>query len=574
MYSYLAPLRDMRFVIEEVLQAGTDWKAMARFADLDYDTAAQVLEEAARFAGDVLAPLNAQGDREGCHWHDGQVSTPAGFADAYRAFVTAGWPSLACDPVHGGQGLPLLVKTAFDEMLSATNHAWMMYPGLLHGAYECLNAYGSDALKDRYLADLVSGRSLATMNLTEPQAGSDLSLIRTRAEPADDDTWLVSGNKVFISGGAHDWTDNILHLVLCRLPDAPAGSRGLSLVLAPKVLPDGRVNAIHCDGIEHKMGIKASATCAMRFERATAWLVGAPHRGLAALFVMMNAARLHVSLQGLGHLEMAQQNAQRYACERIQGRGQAIGRHAAVRRIIWTQRALCEGQRVLAYWTAHWLDQAQHHPLPDRREQAHQIVSVLTPVLKALLTDNGHRGADEALQVWGGYGYTRDCGLEQTVRDSRIAMIYEGTTEIQALDLIQRKVIEDSGSALRIVLAALEASLAAVRAVPQCHDLVRAYQQQRDALQRCIDEMPVRIQNDPGWSVRIADDFLRALGLTLLGWAWLRISEVSHGHEGDPWYDAKRASARFGLEWLLGEATWRWQRVMAPATALPELPPG
>jgi alkylation response protein AidB-like acyl-CoA dehydrogenase len=323
-WDYVAPLDDMRFVLGRVLDAPASWARCAPFADLDLDTVGAVLEEASKFAAGVLLPINAAGDEAGCvRDATGDVRTPQGFREAYRAFVDAGWPSLPCSPDWGGQGLPLLVDAATREMFVACNHGWVMYPDLLHGAYETIKAHASDDLKARYLQDVATGRTLAAMALTEPQDGSDLGLLRTRAEPQPDGSVRVHGSKIFISGGEHDLTEQIVHLVLCRLPDAPAGSRGLSLVLVPKWLPDGARNAMHCDGLEHKMGIHGSATCQMRYEGATGWLVGEPHRGLAAMFLMMNSARLHVGLQGLGHQEMVTQNALRYAQERAQGRAAA-----------------------------------------------------------------------------------------------------------------------------------------------------------------------------------------------------------------------------------------------------------
>jgi alkylation response protein AidB-like acyl-CoA dehydrogenase len=316
------------------------------------------------------------------------------------------------------------------------------------------------------------------MNLTEPQAGSDLGLVRTRAEPAGNGLFRISGAKIFISGGEHDLTDNIVHLVLARLPDAPGGTKGLSLFLVPKVRPDGTRNAVSCDGIEKKMGIKGSATCAMRYDNATGWLIGEPNRGLGAMFVMMNAARLHVGLLGVGHMESAQQNAHAYARERVQGRGRPIVEHPAVRRTLWTLRALVEGERVIAYWTALLLDEAHHHPAPARRALADALVGLLTPVAKAFFTENGHSGADAALQVWGGYGFVHDYGIEQTVRDSRIAMIYEGTNEIQAIDLLQRKVLDDGGGRLETLLVVLEEEAARAETQASLTDFAAALRAQ------------------------------------------------------------------------------------------------
>jgi alkylation response protein AidB-like acyl-CoA dehydrogenase len=567
MWSYQPPLRDMRFVMEDVLGASAAWRELPAFAELDADTAGQVLEEAGKFAAGVLAPINGAADLQGCTWRDGAVTTPTGYREAYRAFVEGGWPALACDPDDGGQGLPLLLNAALNEMLAAANHGWTMYPGLLHGAYDCLKAHGSAELKERYLAKIASGEWLATMNLTEPQAGSDLGQVRSKAEPGSEGSWRITGSKIFISGGEHDLTDNIVHLVLARLPEAPAGTKGLSLFLAPKVLPDGTRNAIRCDGVEKKMGIKGSATCAMSFETATGWLVGQPHRGLAAMFVMMNSARLHVAMQGVGHLEMAQQNAHVYARERVQGRGATIASHPAMRRTLWSLRSLVEGERVLAYWTAQLLDEAHHHPEAARRARADGLVGLLTPVAKAFFTDNGHRGADDALQVWGGYGFVHEYGIEQTVRDSRIAMIYEGTNEIQAIDLLQRKVLDDGGEHLQSLLAMLDADADRAEATqPEFAAALRAQSgAARDATQALLDGRAV----DPEWPLRVADDYLRALGFTLLAWAWMRSAQAASLHAGSPWHDDKLRAARFGVQWLLPEAGWRWQRVRANEAVLP-----
>ncbi len=569
MWTYTPPLRDMQFVIEDVLGAPAAWRDMPDFAELDEQTARAVLEEAGKFAAGVLAPINGTGDLEGCHWQDGEVRTPSGYREAYQAFVEGGWAALSCDPQDGGQGLPALLNAAFNEMIAAANHGWTMYPGLLHGAYDCLRAHASPEIRQRYLAKIASGEWLATMNLTEPQAGSDLAPVRTKAEPAEDGSYRLIGSKIFISGGEHDLTDNIVHLVLARLPDAPAGTKGLSLFVAPKRLPDGSRNAIRCDGIEKKMGIKGSATCAISLDGATGWLVGEPHRGLASMFVMMNSARLHVAMQGIGHLETAQRNAHAYAHERVQGRGRPIAEHPAVRRILWSLRALVDGERVVAYWLAMLLDEAHHHPDAARRAKAEARVGLLTPVAKAFFTDNGHRGADEALQVWGGYGYVHEYGIEQCVRDSRIAMIYEGTNEIQAIDLLQRKVLDDGAATLHSLLDDLQAEAGQVMGQPElrpfCDALLAEIATARAATARLLEGR----QADPQWPLRVADDYLRAIGFLLLAWAWLRQAQAALPQAGSAWHDEKLQSARFGLQWLLPEAAWRWQRVQSSGAALP-----
>ncbi|OYU99385.1 MAG: acyl-CoA dehydrogenase, partial [Burkholderiales bacterium PBB5] len=504
MWTWQAPVADIQHLLLQVLGAPARWAAQPAFADLDGDTAAAVLAEAGRFAAEVIAPLNASGDQQGCRWSAEGVRTPDGFPAAYQAFVAGGWPALAIAPEHGGQGLPQALNAALFEMLAGANHGWTMYPGLLHGAYEVVLHHGVPALRELYLDKLVSGDWLGTMCLTEPQAGSDLGLVRTRADLVAGDAAngapvRISGSKIFISGGDQDLTDNIVHLVLCRLADAPAGSKGLSLALVPKFMPDGRRNSVVCDGIEHKLGIHGSATCQLRFDGAEGWLIGEPNRGLAAMFLMMNAARLHVAVQGVGHLDAALQNASAYAAERQQMRapqrpvGSAAGAgsdpiawHPAMRRTLMTLRARTDACRALALWTALWLDEAEHHPEPTHRAAAAGHVALLTPVAKALFTDLGHRSADEALQVFGGYGYVREYGIEQTVRDSRIAMIYEGTNEIQAIDLVQRKLLDDGGARAQALMAVLAEDAARSAAVPDLADFAQALQAQLAAWRQAL----------------------------------------------------------------------------------------
>jgi alkylation response protein AidB-like acyl-CoA dehydrogenase len=582
MWQYEAPLRDMRYVIEDVLGLPASWAALPAFAELDADTARQVLAEAARFAIEVLAPTNANGDLEGCTLKDGEVRTPRGFKAAYRAFVEAGWPALACDPAVGGQGLPQVLNAALYEMLAAANHAWTMYPGLLHGAYECLHAHASPELKQRYLGKVVSGEWLSTMCLTEAHAGSDLGLLSTRAVPAADGSVALRGTKIFISGGEQDLTDNIVHLVLARLPDAPPGTKGISLFLAPKFLPDGTRNAVRCDGVEKKMGIKGSSTCVMAFEGATGWLVGEPNRGLAAMFAMMNAARLHVALQGLAHAQNAYRNALVYAHERLQSRapvreGKAaadpIVLHPAMRRTLLRQRVLVEGSRLIAYEAAHLIDLAEQSPDAGVRERAHDQAALLTPVLKAFLTDNGFALANEALQVFGGHGYTHDWGVEQCVRDARIAMIYEGTNQIQAIDLVVRKLVADGGRKFAAWLESMAGALAeGARHGP-------AAREQLQRLGEFAAELVAASRDDAELPYRVADDLLRATGLALVAQAWARAEAVSSRpeHAGDDFHRAKCESAahcfahlRPEFEHALAQARAGWQpfaRLALPETA-------
>lgn len=574
MWQYEAPLRDMRYVIEEVLGLPAQWAGVPAFAELDADTARQVLAEAARFATEVLAPTNAGGDLEGCTLSDGEVRTPRGFKEAYRAFVEAGWPALACDPAVGGQGLPQVLNAALYEMLAAANHAWTMYPGLLHGAYECLHLHASDELKRRYLGKVVSGEWLSTMCLTEAHAGSDLGLLSTRATPAADGSYRLKGTKIFISGGEHDLTDNIVHLVLARLPDAPAGTKGISLFLAPKFLPDdlgGSRNALRCDGVEKKMGIKGSATCVMAFDGATGWLVGEPNRGLQAMFAMMNAARLHVALQGLAHAQNAHRNALVYAHERLQSRAPVregaaaadpIVLHPAMRRTLLRQRVLVEGARVIAYEAAHLIDLAEHSPDAAVRERAQEQAALLTPVLKSFLTDNGFALASDALQVFGGHGYTHDWGIEQCVRDARIAMIYEGTNQIQAIDLVVRKLVADGGRKFAAWLESLAASL------PTGGTHSAAAFEQLRLLGELAADVVRASRDDAELPFRVADELLRATALMLIAHAWARAEAVSArpAQAGDSFHAAKRESAmhcfthlRPEFDHALAQARAGWQ---------------
>ena len=539
-------LADIQHLLNTVLQAPAQWQALAPFADTDGDLAAQVLDEAAKFVDSAIAPLQRSGDEEGCRFDAGRVHTPAGFRDAYQAFWQAGWPSLSCALEDGGQGLPAVLECVLFEWLAGANHGWTMAPGLLHGAYECIKHHASDALKAQYLEKVATGEWLATMCLTEAHAGSDLGMVRTRAVEQPDGSVRVNGSKIFISGGEHDLTDNIVHLVLARLPDAPAGPKGLSLFLVPKVLPEGggrragppparpapsggsephavgsvgALNAVVCKRIEEKMGLHGSPTCVMRFDDATGWLVGEPHKGLNAMFVMMNAARLHVGLQGIGLLEAAWQKASAYAAERRQMRTPGakdtslIQDHPAIRRILHTQRSWIDGGRVLAYHTALQLDVAKHSTDAGERAAAQRWCALVTPVLKAALTDQAFHGASACLQVFGGHGYVREWGIEQIVRDARVAMIYEGTNEIQAIDLLVRKVLADGGQGLAALLGSLPGAAPSAAASARRHALVEITQ-----------TLAIAAQSDPELPYWVADDYLRAVALVLLEWAWGRIS--------------------------------------------------
>ncbi len=544
-------LADIQHLLTNVLKAPTRWQGLAPFADTDGDLAAQVLDEAAKFVDSAIAPLQRSGDEEGCRFDGGRVHTPAGFRDAYQAFWQAGWPSLSCAPDDGGQGLPAVLECVLFEWLAGANHGWTMAPGLLHGAYECIKHHASDELKAQYLEKVATGEWLATMCLTEAHAGSDLGLVRTRGVPQPDGSARVNGSKIFISGGEHDLTDNIVHLVLARLPDAPAGPKGLSLFLVPKVLQDGTRNAVVCERIEEKMGLHGSPTCVMRFDDATGWLVGEPNKGLNAMFVMMNAARLHVGLQGIGLLEAAWQKASTYAAERRQMRAPGatdtslIQDHPAIRRILHTQRAWIDGGRVLAYHTALQLDVAKHSTDAGERAAAQRWCALVTPVLKAALTDQAFHGASACLQVFGGHGYVREWGIEQIVRDARVAMIYEGTNEIQAIDLLVRKVLADGGQGLATLLTTLPGAAPSAAASARRHALVEITQ-----------TLAIAAQSDPELPYWVADDYLRAVALVLLEWAWAQIgaarphrTEQQSTAATDRWAPPAQAFA----QWVLPE---------------------
>ncbi|WP_439517132.1 acyl-CoA dehydrogenase family protein [Hydrogenophaga sp.] len=520
------------FILMEVLRAPevlAELPALAEHAEPALLT--QVIEEAGRFVGEVLSPLNRAGDEVGAQWKAGSVTMPPGFRDAYQAFWRAGWPSLACATEDGGQGLPTALEAVLHEMLNAANHGWTMAPGLLHGAYECLKHHASDEIKARYLEKLATGEWLATMCLTEPHAGSDLGLVRTRATPLPDGRFALSGTKIFISGGEHDLSDNIVHLVLARLPDAPPGPRGLSLFVVPKFDESGHRSAVHCERIEDKMGIHASPTCVLRFDEATASLVGEPGKGLNAMFVMMNAARLLVGLQGIGLLDAAWQKASAYAQERRQmrapgsasraGEADAIALHPAMQRILLTQRAWIDTGRVLAYRTALELDIQKHHPDAARREAAARWCSLVTPVLKSAWTEQAFIGASACLQVFGGHGYVREWGIEQHVRDARVAMIYEGTNEIQAIDLLIRKTLPDGAAALQTLLAELQADLTAMPEALAAHDAVQGFS---DFVRSQVLPMVTAADAPADRAHWLADDFLRAFALVLMAWASARLA--------------------------------------------------
>jgi alkylation response protein AidB-like acyl-CoA dehydrogenase len=571
MQTYQAPLRDMRFVLHELHPA----KPLPGTEEFTPELLDTVLEEAGKFCAEILLPLNAPGDEEGCHFENGVVRTPSGFKAAFKAFNEAGWGALNAHPQYGGQGLPETVAKLVEEMICACNISFGLYPGLSHGAYLALKSHGAEALKDFYLPKLVSGEWSGTMCLTEPHCGTDLGLLRTKAVPQDDGSYKLTGSKIFISAGEHDMAENIIHLVLARLPDAPAGVKGISLFLVPKLLPDetgtpGGLNGVSCAAIEHKMGIKASATCQMNFDDATGWLVGAPHKGMQAMFVMMNSERLSVGTQGLGIGEAAYQGAVAYAKDRLQGRSLAGAKypdkpadpiivHPDIRRNLMTMRAYNEGCRALGGWVAGVMDVAERSQNPQEKEEAEEFISVLTPVVKALFTDMGFESANLAVQTYGGHGYIRDHGMEQLVRDARIAMIYEGTNGIQALDLVGRKLPANMGRNLRRFFHPVATFIETNQNDPAIGKLVQGFTRAFGALQLATGFIAEKAAKDAEEAGAAATDYLRLFGLVALGFMWVRSAKIASENllqpgPDDDFYKAKLATARFFIERILPQA--------------------
>ncbi len=585
MPAYQAPLSDMRFVLFE-LHGAESLAKLPGYEEATPELIGSVLEAAATFMTETLLPLNRSGDEEGAHFENGTVRTPAGFKEAYRAFAAGGWISLAADPAYGGQGLPIALHTMVEEIICSTNMSFGTFPGLSQGAYNALALHGSEELKRRYLPGLVDGSIAGTMCLTEPQCGTDLGLVRTRAEPAADGTYRITGSKIFISAGEHDLTENILHLVLARLPDAPAGTRGISLFLVPKLLPDRSRNRFSCGRIEEKMGIHASPTCQMNFDGATGWLVGLPHKGMSAMFTMMNAARLGVAIQGLGLAEAAYQGARDYALTRLQGRSPAGAKfpekpadplivHPDIRRLLLGMKVRIEGARALAAWVALAADEAAKHPDPERREAAEDLVALMTPILKASLTDMGFESASAAVQVWGGHGYIRENGMEQLLRDARIAQIYEGANGIQALDLIGRKLGQGTGRLLRRFFHPVAGFIETAGAEPGMAEFALPLAKAFARLQQLTAQIAQAGLKDPEEAAAAASDYLAFFALVAEAYMWARMARLAlkkQAGEDAGFYQAKLATARFFFARVLPRQAALFQIIGAGKESLMALP--
>ncbi len=585
MTPYQAPLADMRFVLDELHGAG-DLAQLPGYEEATPDLIAEVLEAAGTFTAEKLQPLNRIGDEEGCRLENGVVRTPKGFKEAYKAFVEGGWVSLASDKKFGGQGLPQLVNIMVEEMICSTNLSFGMYPGLSQGAYNALRLHGSDELKKRYLPKLVDGSWSGTMCLTEPQCGTDLGLVRTRAEPAGDGSYRITGGKIFITAGEHDLTENILHLVLARLPEAPSGTRGITLFLVPKFLDGGKRNGVSCGRVEEKMGVHGVPACAINFDAATGFLVGKPNKGMSAMFTMMNAARLAVGVQGLGLAEAAYQGAREYARTRLQGRSVAGAKfpdqpadplvvHPDIRRMLLTIRARVEGCRALAGWVGRAADEAEKHPDAAKREEADDLVALLTPIVKAHFTDTGFDCANLAVQIWGGHGYIRDNGMEQFIRDARITQLYEGTNGIQALDLIGRKLGQGTGRLLRRFFHPVSAFIEEAGNEPAMAEFVLPLAKVFARLQQVTGQIAQVGLKDPEEAAAAAPDYLNFFALTALAYMWARMARIALSKQsGDPtgFYQAKLMTARFFMTRLLPQQTTLFQTVSAGKATLMEMP--
>ncbi|KTT24549.1 acyl-CoA dehydrogenase C-terminal domain-containing protein [Pseudacidovorax intermedius] len=575
MPTYTPPLRDMQFVLHEVFNVADEFKAMPAHAETDADTINAVLEEAGKFAAEVAFPLNIGGDTEGCTLDvkTHAVTTPKGFKEAYAQYVEGGWPALSCDSQFGGQGLPHTVNQCLYEMLNSANQAWTMYPGLSHGAYEALVAHGTEEQKKTYLPKLVSGEWTGTMCLTEPHCGTDLGLLRTKAEPQADGSYRLTGNKIFISAGEHDMAENIIHLVLARLPDAPKGSKGISLFVVPKfkVNADGSLgerNPIFCTGLEHKMGIHGNATAQIALDGAVGSLVGEPNKGLAAMFVMMNAARLGVGNQSLGLTEVAFQNALAYAKDRIQMRSLSgvkakdkdadpIIVHPDVRKMLLTAKAYAEGGRALQIFCTLLLDKAHHHPDEKVRKNSDELVALLTPIVKAFITDNGHISTNACMQVFGGHGFIKEWGMEQFVRDNRINMIYEGTNTVQSLDLLGRKVLGNNGATLK-KFGKLIGQLVEEEGVNEkMAEFINPLAYLGDQMTKFTTEIGFKGFQNPDEVGAAAVDYLRVAGHLVFAYMFVRMAQVAlrqiAAGSTDPFYTAKLQTARFYFAKLFPE---------------------
>ncbi len=573
MPTYKAPIRDFQFILNEFLEVHK-YKDLAGFAEMTPELMDTIMSEGAKLCEEVLQPLNAIGDKEGCKFSNGKVTAPPGFKAAFETYAASGWSAFTCDPAYGGQGLSEVLNMTVTEMVAGANVAFGLTPGLTHGAYNAIHIHGTEEQKQKYLPNMASGKWTGVMCLTEPQAGTDLGLIRTKAEPDKDGGYSITGTKIFISCGEHDIVENIIHLVLARLPGAPAGSKGISMFVVPKFMVgnDGSLgahNQLNCGAIEHKMGIHASPTCVMNYEGAKGWLVGEANRGLKAMFTMMNEARIYVGIQGLGLAEVAYQNALIYAKERLQGRALKGAKfpekiadplivHPDIRRMLLTMRSFTEGARALVMHTALQVDIMKRSSDPKQKELAEDFIQLMTPIIKSYFTETGSQTTNLAVQIFGGYGYIKEYGMEQFIRDARIAEIYEGANGIQALDLVGRKIPTKTGKFMRSFFHPVSEFIAENRENPEMAEFTKHLYKGLDSLQKASMWLAAESLANPDEAAGAASEYLKLFALVAFGFMWAKCAKIALAklkiESGEKeFYDAKIATARFFMTKIMSQ---------------------